>query len=190
MFPAIDVLRLSVRHAAVCEHYCNPSDGPKFLSLLLNWLSKESVPVPVRLLSLRTLANLFRNNAGLALIHAQHPRLLQVLSGVNAAGNKNVEIALATVLLNVAVLLFSKPGCNEPKALLISCISAVCDGLTDNEAGFRIVVALGTLITGDTNAKEMVKSSGTVKYVSGLRKVNEPKKVGEAARNLTTLVLT
>jgi phospholipase A-2-activating protein len=189
VFPAVDVLRLCIRHVAVCEHFCRPGDGTQLLGVLAGWLS-PATPAPVLLLSLRTLANLFRQPSGVALLHAELPAVLGSLAALpSTKPNKNIQVASATVLLNLAVLQYSKPGNPEAKAALAQALAATTDSMTEPEAQFRILVAIGTLITDDSNARELVKSSGLVKFSSACRKVSEPKKVADCAKALTQHLL-
>ena len=152
MFPAVDVLRLAVRHTAVCEYYCRPGDGKAFISLLLSWLQEKSTPGPVQLLTLRTLSNMFQQLSGISLIQNHITDVLKTVGQI-ALQNKHIQVAAATVALNLAVLLSSTQD-KEAKAELIGLLRSLSEQTTETEAQFRLLVAIGTVVTGDASAKE------------------------------------
>ena len=186
-FPALDLLRLAIKTSAINQHFCNIKDGQGFLEHLLASLTPSS-PIPVQTLTLRVLTNIFRNTDGKVLLLAQRDRVLNSVSLLGASTNKNVQVAMCTVLLNYAIALVNNTD-NEAKAQCLSIISKICDAQKDPEAMFRLLVCIGTLVVGDVNARELAKSLNLVRYVSSCRKVMDPKKVGDCAKALTDELL-
>lgn len=104
-----------------------------------------------------------------------------------SGNNKNIHIALATLTLNYAVCLH-KINNVEGKAQCLSVISTVMEVVQDLEAIFRLLVALGTLISDDTNAVQLAKSLGVDSQVKKYASVSEPAKVKECCRFVLSLL--
>ena len=113
------------------------------------------------------------------------PAIIDVTSG--AAFNKNVQIACTTVLLNYAVAYRSSVDV-EAKCQLLSCYGEVSARISDPEAHFRLLVAIGTLLDKDKNCIEIAKSMEMILYVSKCAAIAEPKKVSECANALAKLL--
>lgn len=103
------------------------------------------------------------------------------------SSNKNIHVALATLALNYAVCLH-KINNIEGKAQCLSVISTVMEVVQDFEAIFRLLVALGTLISGDSNAVQLAKSLGVDSQIKKYSSVSEPAKVNECCRLVLNLL--
>lgn len=103
------------------------------------------------------------------------------------SSNKNIHIALATLALNYAVCLH-KINNIEGKAQCLSVISTVMEIVQDLEAIFRLLVALGTLISGDSDAVQLAKSLGVDSQIKKYSSVSEPAKVNECCRLVLNLL--
>lgn len=101
--------------------------------------------------------------------------------------NKNIHIALATLTLNYAVCLH-KINDIEGKAQCLSVISTVMEVVQDLEAIFRLLVALGTLISDDTTTVQLAKSLGVDSQIKKYASVSEPAKVKECCRFVVNLL--
>ena len=99
---------------------------------------------------------------------------------------KNVQIAIATVLLNLSALSVNLPavGTVELKSSLLSTISSVLTSLQDEEALFRILAAVGTLIS-DEESQALARSLDLNLSIEHLRKVSG--KVGECAKQVLAI---
>ncbi|KAM9251243.1 phospholipase A-2-activating protein [Cariama cristata] len=186
VFPALDILRLSVRHPTVNENFCSEKGHVEFIILLFKFLNPESKQAN-QLLALRTLCNCFVSQAGQKLMMAQRDEIMTQAIEMKSGSNKNIHIALATLTLNYAVCLHKVDNI-EGKAQCLSVISTVMEVVQDLEAIFRLLVALGTLITDDTNAVQLAKSLGVDSQIKKYASVSEPAKVKECCRFVLNLL--
>nr|XP_006127304.1 phospholipase A-2-activating protein [Pelodiscus sinensis] len=186
VFPALDILRLCIKHPSVNENFCSEKDSIQFSGHLLKFLSPNGKQAN-QLLALRTLCNCFVSQAGQRLMMEQRDTLMSHAIEVKLCGNKNIHIALATLTLNYAVCLH-KVNNIEGKAQCLSVISTVMEVVQDLEAIFRLLVALGTLISDDTNAVQLAKSLGVDSQIKKYASVSEPAKVSECCRFVLNLL--
>ncbi|KFP57782.1 Phospholipase A-2-activating protein, partial [Cathartes aura] len=186
VFPALDILRLSVRHPTVNENFCSEKDHVQFIILLLKFLNPKGKQAN-QLLALRALCNCFVSQAGQKLMMEQRDEIMTQAIEMKSGNNKNIHIALATLTLNYAVCLH-KVNNIEGKAQCLSVISTVMEVVQDLEAIFRLLVALGTLISDDTNAVQLAKSLGVDSQIKKYASVSEPAKVKECCRFVLNLL--
>lgn len=172
-------------HENSCRQLCSGAsetdEKPKrLLQMICDHITSSDGSKPAtanRLLSLRSLCNMFQHPDGAAFMMAGYKDILQALSagfsvGMNMEGdnsspffgNKNVQIAAATVLLNYSVLLTSGEGValsplvrELSSTVRSSCVEATIvhlvtgENLSESEATFRYLVCLGTLISYDND---------------------------------------
>ena len=183
----LDVLRLSLRHKDVCEHFCAGMDGSQFVVHLLKFVSVEN-PAANQMLALRSLANIFSFAPGEALMKTVKG---DVLSAITQAGsgpfNKHIQIAVSTVLLNYGVAYLQSSDI-ETKSHILSECGVVSSQLNDPEAHFRLLIAIGTLLDQDANLIEIAKSMEMSIYVTRCRAIFDPKKVSECAEVLARIL--
>lgn len=177
------MLRLSIRHKQVNEHFCSGAkDGQQFLRHVTKLLSNAQPPAN-QMLALRTLANVFKQTAGQQLMTSAPCKddvVAAVIDVAQGVFNKNIQIGCCTVLLNYAVA-YHGSGDVETKCQLLSAAGEVSGRLSDAEAHFRLLVAIGTLLDGDANCTEIAKSMEMQLYTTKCSAIFEPKKVGECA---------
>ncbi|XP_064294678.1 phospholipase A-2-activating protein isoform X2 [Phalacrocorax carbo] len=186
VFPALDILRLSVRHPTVNERFCSEKNHVQLTILLLKFLNPNGKQAN-QLLALRALCNCFVSQAGQKLMMEQRGEIMTQAIEMKSGNNKNIHIALATLMLNYAVCLH-KANNIEGKAQCLSVISTVMEVVQDLEAIFRLLVALGTLISDDTNAVQLAKSLGIDSQIKKYASVSEPAKVKECCRFVLDLL--
>ncbi len=186
MFPALDILRLAVRIEAVNQHFFSANDGQGFLEHLMVNVSPTSKPAN-QMLAIRTLANSFKHSPGEQLLLANRDQIIAALVMCKDTTNKNVHAAINTLLLNYAIA-FRKNSDVEAKCQCLSAVATVCDGQTDPEAIFRLLVCIGTLVQGDENSIALAKSLDLFHFVTKARGMSDPAKVGECARFLSAIL--
>ncbi|OCT97805.1 phospholipase A-2-activating protein isoform X1 [Xenopus laevis] len=186
IFPALDVLRISIKNPTVNEMFCNEKEGSQFSSYLLQLMSPSGKQAN-QLLALRTFCNSFFCDPGSCLLMVERDNVLSKVIELKTVNNKNIHIALATLMLNYAICLH-KVSDIEGKAQCLSAISSVIEVVQDLEAIFRLLVALGTLISGDTNAMQLAKSLGVDSQIKKYMSVTEPAKVNECCRLLLNML--
>ncbi|XP_020365770.2 phospholipase A-2-activating protein isoform X2 [Rhincodon typus] len=181
VFPVLDILRLAMRHPAVNEHFCSGNYSTQFSNYLLNKINLQGKPAN-QMLILRTVCNCFSSQSyGSKLMMSLRETILSQAIEMKATSNKNVHIALSTLILNYAVNLHTGSDI-EGKANCLSTISAAMEALQDYEAIFRLLVALGTIISDDPNALQLAQSLGVDSQIRKYSSVSDPVKVGDCCR--------
>ncbi|KAG1658919.1 Phospholipase A-2-activating protein [Nymphon striatum] len=188
VFPAIDILRISLKSDKMIKSLNENGMIPEIINILLNYIS-VSTPVANHMLALRALCNLFSPQVSEEVLYDyRHQILEKVVSEIRNPTSKPLQIALATLLLNYSILICKKDDL-ELKTQLISGVVSTLDSFTEGEAMFRILVCLGTLVYNDTNAIDTAKSFDMLIVVKKYREVIDPSKVGECAKLLEQLFI-
>lgn len=186
IFPVLDILRLAIRNPTVNRHYCKVPTGTNFITYLLKFLNRDVSGVH-HMLCLRILFNMFGQPSGEALAVQHRDVILDAAQQLFPSDNKNVQIAFATLLLNYAVLLI-KCADFEAKCQCLSSIANVLNVVNDREAQFRLLVAIGTLIWNDSDSLAVARSLEMLPFISQLKTVTNPKKVGECAIDVSSIL--
>ncbi|XP_016430986.1 phospholipase A-2-activating protein-like [Sinocyclocheilus rhinocerous] len=181
VFPVLDILRLAVRHPEVNAQLCGGTEGASLCNHLLGLMSPESRPAN-QMLVLRILCNCFSGSHGRALLLGHRDTVLSRAGDLRVVSNKNIHVALATLVLNYAGRLYGQPTEIEAKAQCLSVASTALEVVHDKEAVFRLLVALGTTVAGDSTAKDLARSLGVNSQISKYARVSDPAKVGECCR--------
>ncbi|TRY96521.1 hypothetical protein DNTS_014704 [Danionella cerebrum] len=181
VFPVLDILRLAVRHPEVNAQLCGGTEGASLCNLLLGLMSPEGRPAN-QMLALRSLCNCFSGSHGRALLLGQRDAVLSRAADLRSVCNKNIHVALATLVLNYAGRLYGQAAEIEAKAQCLSVASTALEVVQDREAVFRLLVALGTTLSGDSTAKDLARSLGVSSQISHYARVGDPPKVGECCR--------
>ncbi|XP_031706920.1 phospholipase A-2-activating protein isoform X2 [Anarrhichthys ocellatus] len=180
VFPVLDIMRLAVRHPQVNESLCGESEGVQLCNHLLSLMRPEGRPAN-QMLALRTLCNCFGGSHGRALLLAQREAVLSRAADLAGVCNKNIHIALATLVLNYASCLHSQPDL-DAKAQCLSVASRALETVQDKEAVFRLLVALGTTVASDQTARDLARSLGVNSQISKFSSVSDSSKVAECCQ--------
>ncbi|KAM3857742.1 phospholipase A-2-activating protein [Diretmus argenteus] len=180
VFPVLDIMRLAVRHPQVNETLCGEAEGVQLCNHLLSLMRPEGRPAN-QMLALRTLCNCFSGWHGRALLMAQRETVLSRAADLASVCNKNIHVALATLVLNYAGCLHGQPDL-EAKAQCLSVASTALESVQDKEAVFRLLVALGTTLASDQTAQDLARSLGVNSQISKYSSVSDPGKVGECCQ--------
>ncbi|KAL5022612.1 hypothetical protein ScPMuIL_001767 [Solemya velum] len=180
-FPVLDILRIAVRLHSVNENLANV----KFLEQVQSHWTEDNLPAN-QMLSLRTVCNLFSQTPGEQLNLAHRNKLLSAAKNCSKSTNKNVQIALATLVMNFAVPFCGKSDL-EAKAEILSAASAFLRPDMDNEAIFRILVCVGTLLWNDEEVRVLADSLQIKDFLSNLQ-TSAVKKVSECCTLLLKIV--
>lgn len=186
LFPVLDILRLATRNANICQ-ILSGEEG--FLERLLALVHSS---VPNCIMVYRMLAHMLQHSsAHPQVVEYREPILNSIASTVvntdpafsKHAQWKNVQVAIATVLLNFSALLFKSPAVAtvEFKSSLVSTISGVLTSLHEDEAIFRTLAAIGTLM-GDEESRALACSLDLNLTIENLQSISG--KVGECAKQI------
>lgn len=144
VFPVIDIMRIAVKNEtnnkAISTH-----EAGIVMEKLKTILDQKHTVVNNKLVSLRFICNLLLHPFGEELVFSNRVELLEQIASVEAS-NKNVQTALATVLLNMSIVCIKK---NDEIGLeiLASILPELLTNFQEAEAQFRGYVALGTLMS-------------------------------------------
>ncbi|XP_050401900.1 phospholipase A-2-activating protein [Patella vulgata] len=176
IFPALDILRLGMLYPDVNRLFTGKAG---FLEGLYQYLSADQ-PTANQMLALRIIANAFSQPGGLKSNFENCENLLTAILKLKDSSNKNIQIAIATILLNFAVSFFGIDDL-EKKSLCICAAGSLLEGSLDNEAAFRLIVCIGTFINDDDKAKVLAVSIDLPAILSKYKVLTEPKKLTESA---------
>ncbi|KAG7330272.1 hypothetical protein KOW79_006494 [Hemibagrus wyckioides] len=183
VFPVLDILRMAVRHPEINAQMCGGTEGESLCNHLLGLMSPEGRAAN-QMLALRTFCNCFSGSRGRSLLLSQREAVLSRAVELRTVCNKNIHVALATLVLNYAGVLHGQDVEIEAKAQCLSVASSALEVVQDKEAVFRLLVALGTTVSGDSTAKDLARSLGVASQITKYASVSDPAKLGECCRLL------
>lgn len=145
VFPVLDVARLAVRHANMNQELCDGKNGKDLMAMLQLYL--QPAPGPNLMLTLRIVSNMLAHAHGEALVIQNASSLLKQLDQYTPPFSKPLEVAIATLLLNLSVLFTKKSELFASiDSVGASCLHAL-PLFSDKEAIYRSLVACGTLLS-------------------------------------------
>ena len=159
--PVIGVIYQSLHHPTAGEYFCNANNRDVFVDRLLH-LAASSNDLGIQTVVCRALCNAFRSQDGCQAVSA-HDKVGIILAtvlefttirdGKEPVSNKDrgVRVAVCTLIMNYAVML---RGCGsiEDKVQCIQVIDTMLKKSNEPGSNFRLLVALGTIISGDDAA--------------------------------------
>lgn len=114
--------------------------------------------------------------------------IIEQLSALFPVENKQAQVAMATVLLNYAIVATSRVVNAEAQITCINLALLFVQGMTDSEAKFRNMVTLGTLLKTDSmNVKEARKLDAKEK-IEAAKLLDTTEKVGACATALIKIL--
>ena len=183
MFPALDILRIGMKHQMVNQAFCA---GTVILDEMLKYWSGDH-SVANQILSLKVVCNMFGQLWGYKICMENRDRVTAAALHLKNSKNRNVQIALCTIFMNYAVGLFGSLDLEGKSQIMVSsseCLKEKPDG----EAAFRLFVAMGTLIHKDESLQQLAVSLGVQSNLEEYLSVCDPKKVSECASLLRELL--
>jgi len=190
IFPGLDIIRLAVLNPANKSDLFDKDILDKIYSSCLQQIDKDA-PVPCQMIALRTLSNLFSSTEGETLLRTYCQsvvnRVMDKLLPV-VDNNKNIQIAASTLILNLAIS-FSKNVDEESLAQLLTPLGLhFMEHISDWEARFRTLVAIGTILATAPDTNEFAKAMDVKESVRGWRILEGPSKVSECAKFIEALL--
>ncbi|CAG5130369.1 unnamed protein product [Candidula unifasciata] len=153
VFPALDILRITIRNQEVCKYFSSSQDC---VDLLCQHASQGNPPT-CRMLAMRTFANFFRYPEGIELNMRHIDAVLQSAINCKDFNTKNAQVAVASLVLNYCVRLSSLDDL-ESKSKCLQAIGEILIVNLDPEAAYRLLVAAGTLAALDDSCKALAHS--------------------------------
>jgi phospholipase A-2-activating protein len=163
VFPALDLARLVLLHphAASRERYGYWSRVvPKTIAIMAIESVEGPAAVAIPMLGLRLFSNGLKGGPGSCEAIANNvDAILEVTTRLVPSSNKNVRLALATLLYNTACYVRSNPGTDISDKFFPIVSNVLSSKTYEEEATFRTLVALGTLVMASSDAKEAANAS-------------------------------
>lgn len=163
VFPALDLARLVLLHpdAASRERYGYWSRVvPKTIAIMAMESVEGPAAVAIPMLGLRLFSNGLKGGPGSCEAIANNgDAILEVTKRLVPSSNKNVRLALATLLYNTACYVRSNPGTDISDKFFPIVSNVLSSKTYEEEATFRTLVALGTLVMASSDAKEAANAS-------------------------------
>lgn len=163
--PGLDLLRL----CAVASSFVSTTSAAK--GTIVDLLASTDAFQPSgdkpnnTMMATRVLANLFTTEQGRLIADGCFEQITQLTESFATSTNKNLAAAIATLLINLAVLLTSGAPAAESKsreqraAIVANQVIALLNTGGDSETVYRALVALGTLFSlGDVFRKEAAQA--------------------------------
>ncbi|KAI8956728.1 PFU-domain-containing protein [Daldinia sp. FL1419] len=185
----LDLLRCTAVSPAVAKFRSEDLGSPVQIAI---HAALEDIPLGAQpnencvMMAARTIANLSKSTEGRRLL-AQPSETLRIASfidrvlgigGQPAIGpyNRNLLVAITTVMVNLAVLASREPGSisTNIQVRLLTALSRILQKQTEGEVVFRALVAAGTLITVIGKTAPEAKSLSSA-IISSKDRVSEPR---------------
>ena len=180
-FPALDITRLAIRHQPINAHFCRDVTG--FFPNIVSSLTPEA-PVANQMLALRILCNAFNQSDGVQRLVALREDVIGAGLSLQSSANKNVQIALASVLLNYSVALGRAADLEARSHCIIAAVT-ILESSKEPEALFRLFVALGNLVHDSDEGRDLCTSMSLGAVLEEYAKRNDlEQKVTDCAKSL------
>ncbi|XP_075234565.1 phospholipase A2 activator protein isoform X2 [Lycorma delicatula] len=191
LFPVLDVLRLAIRNSEVNASLCGGSSGELILKTLKQHLDPTALPAN-QMLATRTLSNMLLHPTGESLLLDNRQPLLEILTSLLSSSmpNKQLQIALTTILLNLSIVFINKKDYSSQQSI-VNLLNKVLPTCSDAEAQLRGLVALGTLLVSSKNLTSSIDSI-TVDLLHQLALQNDSKdsnKVAICSQQILNLIM-
>ncbi|ESN99243.1 hypothetical protein HELRODRAFT_67216 [Helobdella robusta] len=151
LLPVLDILRFSFLDSSFNHHFfMNQMNSEPEMNIIYY---AKSILVPNGLIKnqfmiLRTLCNAFAHETGKHYIVQNIDLLQKNLFIVSETNDKSMQVALASLCVNLSVF-YNTSQDDVQKTTLLSLIQELMMNVTDEEAYFRFAVAIGTIIKGN-----------------------------------------
>ncbi|CAB9511653.1 Phospholipase A-2-activating protein [Seminavis robusta] len=166
-FPFLDLARYAALHPDGAST-ARASYWDRMIQKVLN-LSEDTsglegpAAVAIPMLSLRVFANCFKGGPGsLQAVSSSLSPILGRAEAHSKSKNKNIRLSVATVLYNICHYIHSNPSVASESIVLptVTTINTIIEAKTyETEALYRSMVALGTLVMSNKEAKEAAKAA-------------------------------
>lgn len=157
LFPVLDVLRYVFLSSDLFGGLLSLKEPSELLQLFFGIIDQDNVKN--RFLVMRAICNLFQHSSGRKVILDNASILLENVAKLKACTDKNLQVAVSSFFLNLSVLTHQLND-DMLKSSILSNISDFLTFVSDEEAFFRYIVALGTVAISDEIYVAVIKSLG------------------------------
>ena len=176
--PALDLARLLAAATPALAAY-RGEGGENVVEVLRSSGALADADRPNNvMLGVRTFSNLFETDKGRDMAENEFTQIYPLVKDIPAASysNRNLAIAIATLLLNYSVLVTAAshshlPSSSDRALELLDSLCCVLNNATDSEVNYRALVGIGTLMSLGEEvamaAKEVYDLEAKLKKVEG-----------------------
>ena len=186
LFPALDILRFTMLNKYVNAYMCSSDDGRRFIDYISSILSTTSTPPRNQFLILRALCNTFQHPSGERLMLLNYDRLASDFLQIQSDSDQHVQVAQSSLLLNF-VIAFCRANDTDGKMRCLSGAVTLSQLLTDSEACFRLLVAIGTAVVDDRACYKLARTLDLQNFFN-MCCCDDLEKVRRAAESITKRV--
>ncbi|KAG6542654.1 hypothetical protein Mapa_015888 [Marchantia paleacea] len=149
IFPGLDILRMLLLHPHAAEHYAKDANmGEDVVIDALRRANTAPVSAANQLTSARVAVNTFRHSVLRDWAKKHREEVLDLFAECYHSSNKNVRLALATLILNYSVLLVELKDEDGQTQAISGALEMAASTELEAEVRFRALVALGSIIHG------------------------------------------
>ena len=174
--PGLDLLRLLAAATPLTASHRTPSGGSVIDVLESSGVfSEQERNSNNAMLAMRVFANLFETDKGRSLADDAFEQIHTLVKAATSqetptTANRNLTVAVTTLYINYAVLCTSAthasfPSSTDRALILVDDLTSIISTATDSEAMYRALVAVGTLLTLESEELTMA-----AKEIYGLEK--------------------
>ena len=156
-FPSLDILRLAVINPGVVQLLEEQNSLKDIYDILTLNLRQAASPTS-QMLALRSLVNFFHSSECISFVIRQREEVYRLAVALLPTDNKNVQISLSSLMLNYAIASCDTDDEEGQKFSLTTLCMLCLEAITDPEAKYRVLVALGTLLNKSKSNVTMAKS--------------------------------
>jgi len=179
-FPGLDLLRLSILHPSAAKQYSKQKED-NVIFIVMSYLLQEGEPVANYLMLWRFIANMWKRGSLRSVAEEHIQELLEIIKNFASDENKNVRVALATVLLNISTGIQSGRKVDFKKDCLKILLQLIANE-KDDEVLYRLLVALGTIGHKDENAIKTIRSTPLPSFEG------RPEKILQVSKEIAHLI--
>jgi len=169
IFPVLDFIRLMSLHPEAANHWL----ATNFLTKVIAVGLKKDGHAANAMLVFKFVANLFMLPSVRTKLFAFQEQLLENITDIWAASNKNTRLSLSTVLLNFSVLYLQEPndqGISQALSVLGEALKATDN---DEEVIFRLLVSLGTLVYHSKDTQGLARDLDLSDAIGGIKPTSD-----------------
>jgi phospholipase A-2-activating protein len=148
VFPVLDVARLVIVRPSGGAYFFGKQNGV-LLDKVMQHMSSPDASTAVLIMGSRFMCNMFGNRVVASTVRSRCSEILKAASGASKSDNRRARETHATLLINYAYSMYSTKADAEERAVPLGvALALLTGGERDEEVGFRLLTAVGTLMCG------------------------------------------
>lgn len=162
VFPCLDLYRIFLTHPDATLHSKKFELGANHLYSLCSPLTEKAAGDPAKMLALRCIANLFREQTSVYVLREKRQKVVEAVSPHLTNAKSTVREGAITVLLNYSISFLQKAD-HEGGVQILSALGALAGKESDNQCLKRLEAAVNNLTFKNYEAKKLAQAMGLLK---------------------------